>query len=185
MSHPHLGNVLPAQAGIRLKSNTIGLLAGPPCSSRDSPTMIEQPIIVAMSTPHTRSIGNTIRHVFILPRPANAGNTKSRVRKVNKQTSKLGSGATKREGTNRASKPKLTDDQKRELGRVRHAEERQRRKELGLCRDCTNVAIEGQIRCHDCAEKHRQSRKHRSRQQAPETAISHPDQSRHRYNPVH
>ena len=90
--------------------------------------------------------------------PANAGNTKSRVRKASKQTVKKGSGASKRKSATRALKPKLTDEQKRELRRVRAAEERQRRKELGLCRDCTKVATEGQTRCPDCAEKHRKSR---------------------------
>ena len=89
--------------------------------------------------------------------PANAGNTKSRTRKVSKQTTKKGSGTAKRKSAIRAPKPKLTDEQKRELRRVRAAEERQRRKELGLCRDCPNVAIEGQTRCPDCAERHRQS----------------------------
>ena len=89
--------------------------------------------------------------------PANAGNTKSHIRKTSKQTVKKGAGATKRKSATRAPKPKLTDEQKRELRRVRAAEERQRRKELGLCRDCTNVAIEGQTRCPDRAEKRRSS----------------------------
>ena len=62
--------------------------------------------------------------------PANAGNTKSRVRKASKKTVKKRSGAGKRKSTTRAPKPKLTDEQKRELRRVRAAEERQRRKEL-------------------------------------------------------
>jgi len=93
--------------------------------------------------------------------PANAGNNKPRVRKASKQTVKKGSGTVKRKNATRAPKPKLTDEQRRELRRVRAAEERQRRKELGLCRDCPNVAVEGQTRCSDCAEKHRQSRKPR------------------------
>ncbi len=87
--------------------------------------------------------------------PANAGNTKSRVRKASKKTVKKGSGAGKRKSATRALKPKLTDDQKRELRRVRAAEERQRRKELGLCRDCKNLAVPGKTRCPDCAKKHK------------------------------
>ena len=79
--------------------------------------------------PHTRSIGSTLHHVFVLPMPANAGNTKSRVRKARKKTPKKGSGANKRKSAARALKPKLTDEQKREIRRVRAAEERQRRKE--------------------------------------------------------
>ncbi len=55
----------------------------------------------------------------------------------------------------------LTTEQKRERRRVRAAGERQRRKELGLCRDCPNVATEGQTPCPDCAEQHRQSREPR------------------------
>ena len=86
--------------------------------------------------------------------PANAGNTKSRVRKASKKTVKKGSGASKRKSSTRALKPKLTDEQKRELRRVRAAEERQRRKELGLCRDCKNLAVPGKTRCPDCANKH-------------------------------
>ena len=86
--------------------------------------------------------------------PANAGNTKSRVRKASKKTVKKGSGASK--STTRALKPKLTDEQKRELRRVRAAEHRQRRKKLGLCRGCKNLTVPGKTRCPDCAEKHSQ-----------------------------
>ena len=86
--------------------------------------------------------------------PANAGNTKSRIRKVSKQTTKKRSGTVKRKSATRAAKPKLTNEQNRELRPVRAAEERLRRKELGLCRDCKNLAVEGQTRCPDCAEKH-------------------------------
>ena len=35
-------------------------------------------------------------------------------------------------------------------------ENRQRRKELGLCKDCPNRAIDGQSRCSSCSEKSRQ-----------------------------
>ena len=34
---------------------------------------------------------------------------------------------------------------------------RQKAKELGLCRHCSNEAIPGQTRCETCAEKHRQA----------------------------
>ena len=86
--------------------------------------------------------------------PANAGNTKSPTRKVGKWTANERSGAIKHKSAIRAPKPKLTDEQKRELRRVRAAEERQRRKELGICRDCKNLAVTGKTRCPDCAEKH-------------------------------
>ena len=86
--------------------------------------------------------------------PANVGNTKSLVRKVSKQTTKKEGCANKRKSATRDLKPKLTDEQKRELRRVRAAEHRQRRKELGLCRDCKNRAVLGKTRCPDCAKKH-------------------------------
>ena len=108
----------------------------------------------AEHNPHTRTIGSTLHHVFVLPMPANAGNTKSPTRKVSKRTANKGPGTIKRKSAIRAPKPKLTDEQKRELRRVRAAEERQRRKELGLCKDCKNLAIPGKTRCPDCAQKH-------------------------------
>ena len=43
--------------------------------------------------------------------------------------------------------------------RVRAAEERQRRKELGLCRECPNQAIKGQTRCLDCSKNHSNAQK--------------------------
>ena len=36
-------------------------------------------------------------------------------------------------------------------------EQRERKKSRGLCKDCPNQAIQGQIRCPTCAEKNRQS----------------------------
>ena len=36
---------------------------------------------------------------------------------------------------------------------------RQKAKELGLCRDCSNKAITEQSMCEACAEKHRQARR--------------------------
>ena len=65
---------------------------------------------------------HTLHHVFVLPMPANAGNTKSRVRKASKQTIKKRSSTSKRKNATRALRPKLTDEQKRELRRVRAAE---------------------------------------------------------------
>ena len=100
-------------------------------------------------------VGHALAPVQFRPMPANAGNTKSRTRKVSKQNTKKTARALKRKSAFRAPKPKLTEEQKRELRRVRAAEERQRRKELDLCRDCKNLAVPGKTRCPDCAEKHR------------------------------
>ena len=44
----------------------------------------------------------------------------------------------------------------------RHAQEqRQRAKESGLCKSCSNPSIPGQTRCVSCAQKHRESRMRR------------------------
>ena len=49
---------------------------------------------------------------------------------------------------------KLTPQQRQEWDRANRAALRQRRKELGICRDCKNLAVPGKTRCPDCAEKH-------------------------------
>ena len=90
--------------------------------------------------------------------PTNAGNTRSRTRKAGKQATNKRPRAIKRKSAIRTHKPKLTDEQKKELRRVRAAEERQRRKELGICRDCKNLAVPGKTRCPDCAQKHNRRR---------------------------
>ena len=107
--------------------------------------------------PHTQVIGGTFEFTFVLPKPANAGGGRSKARKAAKPTRKARVGTAKRKTSTKTTKPRLTDDQKRELRNVRAAEERQRRKELGLCRDCPSKAIKGQTRCPECAEKHRQA----------------------------
>ena len=38
-------------------------------------------------------------------------------------------------------------------------EQRQKAKELGKCRNCSEPAIPDQTRCPECAEAHRQSRR--------------------------
>ena len=53
--------------------------------------------------------------------------------------------------------PQLTEEEKREMRRIRASENRQRRKELGLCKDCPNQAIKGQTRCPNCVEAHRRT----------------------------
>lgn len=50
----------------------------------------------------------------------------------------------------------LTAEQKRERNRQRATERRQRQRENGLCVSCPNKPIEGQTRCPECAERHRQ-----------------------------
>ncbi len=40
----------------------------------------------------------------------------------------------------------------------------EKRKELGLCQDCKNEAMEGKVRCSECAEKRRQMKRRLYRQ---------------------
>ena len=49
--------------------------------------------------------------------------------------------------------------ERREARRKATQARRQKAKELGLCRDCSNKAITGQSMCEACAEKHRQARR--------------------------
>ena len=49
---------------------------------------------------------------------------------------------------------KLTPEQRKEWDRANRAALRQRRKELGICPDCKNLALPGKTRCPDRAEKH-------------------------------
>ena len=53
-------------------------------------------------------------------------------------------------------KPQLEPEERKEHSRARAAENRKRRKAMGLCKDCPNQAIAGQSRCSSCAEKNRQ-----------------------------
>ena len=73
--------------------------------------------VTSKPAPHARTIVSTLHHVFVLPMPANAGNTKSRARKVSKQTTKKRSSATKRKSAIRTPEPKLTDEQHLNSGR--------------------------------------------------------------------
>lgn len=89
--------------------------------------------------------------------PANAGSAKSRTRIVSKLNTKKVSSTVKGKSPVRAPKPKLTDEQKRELRWVRAAEEGERRKEVGLGRDCKNPAVSGKTRCPDLCQEEQQA----------------------------
>ena len=106
--------------------------------------------------PHSRPIGSTFEHVFVLPMPANAGNTRPRKPKTTNPDHKQPKTTLKTQKPTHPKHPELTPDQNKEFKRVRAAEELQRRDELDLCRDCPNQAIKGQTRCPDCAKKHSQ-----------------------------
>ena len=62
-----------------------------------------------------------------------------------------------RKPATKAARTPLTVEEKRERGRKRANERRQRQKENGLCVSCPNQPIAGQTRCPECAERHRQS----------------------------
>ena len=49
--------------------------------------------------------------------------------------------------------------ERKEYNRHYAQEQRQKAKELGICRNCSKPAILGQTRCPECAEAHRQSRR--------------------------
>ena len=61
--------------------------------------------------------------------------------------------------TKKLKRARLTPDELKERQRQRAAKRRQNRKERGICIDCPNRAVEGQIRCPDCVEKRRNSRR--------------------------
>ena len=107
--------------------------------------------------PHTRAIGGTFELTFVLPKPANTGNTRPKKPKHTKPGRKTRAGTANHKSATKPAKPRLTEEQKRELRRVLAAEDRQRGKELGLCKDCPARAIKGKTRCPKCAEEHRQA----------------------------
>ena len=113
--------------------------------------------VVGSDTPRTRAIGSTFQFTFILPKPANSGNTRPKKPKHTKPGRKTRAGTANHKSATKPAKPRLTEEQKRELRRVLATEDRQRRKELGLCKDCPARAIKGKTRCSKCAEEHRQA----------------------------
>ena len=61
---------------------------------------------------------------------------------------------------------------------VKFKERLEEAKALGLCRNCRKLAIEGQTRCEECAERHRVSRREhdRKRRAAAKQSDEQPDQ---------
>ena len=124
-------------------------------------------------TPRTRAIGSTFQFTFILPNPANTGNTRPKKPKHSKPGRKTRAGTANHKSATKPAKPRLTEEQKLELRRVLATEDRQRRKELVLCKDCPARAIKGKTRCPSCAARHRQyndnfSPKRRAAKTAPQ-----------------
>ena len=135
--------------------------------------------------PHKWAVGHTtFEFSFSLPEPANSGNcSKTKKKQPGPPPQKSTASTCPGEASPKTRKLKLhtkpdsasveTKKRKRaEYARQRNqtperkerarllAQARQRKaKELGLCRNCNTPAIEGQIRCESCAERHRVSRR--------------------------
>ena len=89
-------------------------------------------------------------------KPANTSTRQQRPRKTAKPARTSRASVPQHPTPAKVSKPRLAEEQKREHGRARTAPRRQRQLELGLCVSCSNEPIEGQTRCPECAERHRQ-----------------------------
>ena len=65
-------------------------------------------------SPHTRAIGGTFEFTFILPKPANSGNTRPRKRKRVKPSRKTHADSANRETAANAAGPRLAEKRTRE-----------------------------------------------------------------------
>ena len=108
--------------------------------------------------------------------PANAGNTRPRKPRTTNPHPNQPNTTSRSKKPNHPNRPKLTPEQNKEFRSVRAAEKRQRRQELGLCRECPNQTIKGQTRCPDCANKHSKAQKQQS---SPAETGKGPIQERH------
>ena len=127
-------------------------------------------------TPPLRAVGHTFEFSFPIAKPANAGNSSNNQKKTARKSSRKNPKTrnTTRVAPNRRTEPdpSTAEDRKRkqseydrarsqtpermEYRRLLAQEKRQRAKELGQCRSCSNPAKPGQTRCPTCAEKHRE-----------------------------
>ena len=131
-------------------------------------------------TPHGWAIGHTFEYTFDLPKPDSAGNRSTKAKQkpsrkpqrknTSKSTQKAGKPARRPEPTPAETEAKRDkrlehdrrrnqSEERREYHRNRAQEQRQKAKELGQCRNCSDPAILSQTRCPRCAEAHRQSRR--------------------------
>ena len=148
--------------------------------------------------PPPRAVGHTFEFSFPIPKPANAGNSTRNQKKTARKSTRENPEAknTTKAAPNRRTEPdpSLAEDRKRkraeyerarsqtpermEYRRLLAQEKRQRAKELGKCRTCSNQATPSQTRCPTCAEKHRQSRRRNDaeRRESAPRANHRPDQ---------
>ena len=123
----------------------------------------------------------TLEHTFPLPRKTRRGPraTKSTREKPRKSKPKP---TPEKPLTPRPQRPKPPKKDRQEYDKTRSQtperrayrrryaqQKRERQKYLGLCRDCSNPAIPGQIRCPTCSEKHRQA--HRRNDAKPKVSL--------------
>ena len=102
--------------------------------------------------PHTRAIGGTFDFTFILPHaPTPVSSVHSPVRQGNPP-------AKSERAPPRRTWLRRTNEQKREPRRVRPAENRQRGKDRGLCKNCPDEAVNAQTRYPYRAEKNNRAR---------------------------
>ena len=128
----------------------------------------ERPVVPGGDPEHA-SKRITLEHTFPLPRKTRRGPraTKSTREKPRKSKPKP---TPEKPLTPRPQRPKPPKKDRQEYDKTRSQtperrayrrryaqQKRERQKYLGLCRDCSNPAIPGQVRCPTCSEKHRQA----------------------------
>ena len=91
-------------------------------------------------------------------KPANPNAARTPARKA----SKPATSAAKPKVSKKPKRVRLTVEQRQERARARAAENRRNLKDSGLCKDCRQPAVPGQVRCSSCADKHRKSWKPRT-----------------------
>lgn len=113
-------------------------------------------------TPHTWAGGSTFECEFDFPvithkRYGSAQPDQSKIRQTpsaNRPAEIEPAPKPKRVTTRTAQGTKLTPEERKERQRATRAALRQRREDLGICRDCKDLAVPGKTLCPDCAEKH-------------------------------
>ena len=116
--------------------------------------------ITQQDTALSRTIGGTHEITIELPEPSNSGGRSKNNRKPAATSKPSGKRTTLPSSEHpKPKRAKLTPEEKKKRDRTRMAERRLRRRQLGLCYNCSNPAIEGEIRCQSCKKKHQLSNK--------------------------
>ena len=110
-------------------------------------------------TPRTRAIGSTFQFTFILPKPANSGNTRPKNRKAVKPRHKTHADSANCETAANAAGPRLAEKQTTGTHPAYATENRQRPKEFNLNNNCRQRTMPGQLPRANCLKKHRRARR--------------------------